>query len=52
MSARRLFTDQIRDLTPQQKDTALLVLAFRVQEDDWKRAMELAQELNTQEKAS
>lgn len=38
----RLISDQVRELTPAQKEAALLCLAFRVSADDWSRAMELA----------
>jgi hypothetical protein len=48
----RPITEQIRELTPEQKDTALLCLALRSNRDDWQRALELANELHPQEKAS
>lgn len=53
MRRPRLVTEQVRALTPKQKETALLALALRVNEDDWRRVMDLAAELHpAQERAS
>lgn len=41
----RLITDQVRSLTPEQKDVALLCLALRSHPEDWERAISLAEEL-------
>lgn len=41
----RLITEQVRSLTPEQKDVALLTLALRCDAADWERAISLAEEL-------
>lgn len=52
MTRPRLISEQVRILTAEQKEVALLCLAFRVHEDDWRKAIDLAMELRPTEPAA